>query len=160
MYCSNFCCFTRKILLYNMNVAQKKIFRLITVLYFRKLTALIFDDPKLIKFENCSVWFCLLLVFKLIKYRNHYGWFYAHEKVAHNTRNSSMRNPDIIANFSTSWFIIKSNKHRCKTYVAVFNKFCNSDRNTNEILASMMKIFYYTVYRKVLAFYQMISIKR
>ena len=33
-----------------------------------------------------------LLVFKVMKFNNNYGWFHAYENVAYNTRSSSMRN--------------------------------------------------------------------
>ena len=92
LYCLSLWGFTRKIHLDKINVAQKKIIRLIAGVPFRDHTAPIFDDLKLMKMESCSVYMCLLLVFKVMKFNNNYGWFHAHENVAYNTRSSSLRN--------------------------------------------------------------------
>ena len=68
LYCLSLWGFTRKNLFDKINVLQKKVIRLIAGVTFRYLTAPIFDDLKMSKLENRSVFMYLLLVFEVMKF--------------------------------------------------------------------------------------------
>ena len=92
LYCSSLWGFTNKIHLNKIKTAQKKIIRIISGANRLDHTAPIFEELRLLKLEYCSIYMCLLLVYKVREFSDSYGWFQVHENEMYNTRSSSMMN--------------------------------------------------------------------
>lgn len=92
VYCQSVWGFTNRSHINKICIAQKKVVRVIGNASFREHTAPIFRQNNLLTIDSCSIYSCLVFVFKFMLYHNHLQWFKPYQNNFYNTRLSNENN--------------------------------------------------------------------